>query len=137
MHIFDKCEDTGKLVLRLMVGVLLLLHGIAKAKAGVDWMSPMLASHGLPGFIRFGAYIGEIVAPLLLVIGIFTRPAAIVVAFNMVMAVLLARAGDIGSLGKSGGWAIELEAMFVMGAVAIYCLGSGRYALSRGRGKWD
>ena len=137
MHIFDKCEDTGKLVLRLAVGVLLLLHGIAKAKTGVDWMTPMLASHGLPPFIRYGVYVGEIVAPVLLVIGIFTRPAAAIVAFNMLVAVVLVRLGDVGSLGKTGGWAIELEALFALGGVAVYCLGSGRYALSRGRGKWD
>ena len=137
MHIFDKCDDTGKLVVRLMVGVLLLLHGIAKAKSGVDWMTPVLASHGLPSFIRFGVYIGEIVAPILLILGIFTRPAGAVIAFNMLMAVVLVRLGDVGALGKSGGWAIELEALFGFGGVAVYCLGSGQYALSRGKGKWD
>jgi len=137
MHIFDKCDDTGKLVVRLMVGVLLLLHGIAKAKSGVDWLTPVLASHGLPSFFRFGVYIGEIVAPILLILGIFTRPAGAVIAFNMLMAVVLVRLGDVGSLGKSGGWAIELEALFGFGGVAVYCLGSGRYALSRGKGKWD
>jgi putative oxidoreductase len=137
MHIFDKCEDTGKLVLRLMVGVLLLLHGLYKAKVGVDWMTPMLASHGLPGFIRYGVYAGEIMAPILLIVGKFSRLGGAVIAFNMLVAVMTARAGDIGSLGKTGGWAIELEALFAFGGVAVYCLGSGRYALSRGMGKWD
>jgi putative oxidoreductase len=138
MHIFDKCEDTGKLVVRLMTGVLLLFHGIAKAKSGVDWMTPMLAAHHLPGFISYGVYIGEIVAPIFLIIGVFTRPAGAIIAFNMVMAVLLVRLGDIAKLSeRSGGWAIELEALFALGGVAVYCLGSGKYALSRGRGKWD
>jgi putative oxidoreductase len=138
MRIFDKCEDTGRLVLRLMIGVLLLFHGIAKAKGGVDWMTPMLAAHHLPGFIGYGVYIGEIVAPILLVIGVFTRPAGAIIAFNMVMAVLLVRLGDIAKLSeRSGGWAIELEALFALGGIAVYCLGSGKYALSRGRGKWD
>jgi putative oxidoreductase len=138
MSIFDKCDDTGKLILRLMVGVLLLFHGIAKAKSGVDWMTPMLAAHGLPGFIRYGVYVGEIVAPILLILGIFTRPAGMIIAFNMVMAVLLARSGDICTISeRSGGWAIELEAMFALGGVVIYCLGSGKYALSRGKGRLD
>jgi len=138
MGIFDKCDDSGKLILRLMVGVLLLFHGIAKVKAGVDWMTPMLAAHGLPGFIRFGAYIAEVVAPVLLIVGIFTRPAGLVIAFDMVMAVFLARSGDIATIAeRSGGWAIELEAMFALGGIAIYCLGSGRYALSRGKGLLD
>jgi putative oxidoreductase len=137
MGIFDKCDDTGKLIVRLMTGVLLLLHGVSKAQHGVDWMVQPLAEHHLPGFIRYGAYLGEIVAPILVIAGIFSRPAGLVIAFNMVMAVALVRAGDIGSLGKSGGWAIELEALFALGGVAVYCLGSGKYALSRGKGKWD
>src|SRR6187397_2555680 len=103
MHIFDKCEDTGKLILRLMVGVLMLLHGIAKAKSGVDWMTPMLAAHHLPGFIRYGVYIGEIVAPILLILGIFTRPAGAIVFINMLLAVLLVRADAIGKMAERGG----------------------------------
>jgi putative oxidoreductase len=60
-----------------------------------------------------------------------------VIFINMIVAVALVRMGDVGSLGKTGGWAIELEALFALGGAAVYCLGSGRYALSRGRGTWD
>jgi putative oxidoreductase len=137
MHIFDKCEDTGKLTLRLMVGVLLLFHGIAKLKGGVDWMTPMLAAHHLPGFIRFGVYVGEIVAPLLLIAGVFTRLAGAVVFLNMVFAVLLARTDALDLDPQGGAWGVELEALYAFGGAAVYCLGSGKYALSRGRGKWD
>ena len=38
----------------------------------------MLAGMGLPGFLAYGAYVGEIVAPLLVLAGLFTRPAALV-----------------------------------------------------------
>jgi len=137
MAIFDKSDDAGKLILRLMVGILLLLHGIAKLKGGVDWMLEPLAAHHLPGFIRFGAYVGEVVAPLLLIAGIFTRPAGLIVAFQMFMAVFLVHGGDVATLGQSGGWSIELEAMFAISGVVIFCLGSGKYALSRGKGMWD
>lgn len=138
MSIFDKCEDTGKLILRLTVGGLLLLHGISKAQTGVDWMNDMLAGAGLPGFIRYGVYVGEIIAPIFVIVGMFTRPAALIVFINMLVAVLLARRDAIFTLAeRGGGAAIELELLFAFGAVAIYCLGSGKYAISRGRGKWD
>ena len=137
MSIFDKCEDTGKLILRLMVGVLLLLHGIAKMKGGVDWMTGMLAESGLPGFIRYGVYVGEVVAPILLIVGLYARPAGLIVAFNMLVAVLLVRRADMFVIGQGGGLAVELELLFALGGVAIYCLGSGKYSLSRGNGKWD
>jgi putative oxidoreductase len=138
MSILDKCEDTGKLILRLTVGALLLLHGVAKMKGGVDWLTGMLAGAGLPGFIRYGVYSGEVVAPILLIVGLFSRPAGLIVAFNMLMAVLLVHRADVFALNpQSGGAAIELELLFALGGVAVWCLGSGKYAVSRGKGKWD
>jgi putative oxidoreductase len=43
----------------------------------------MLVEKGLPGFIAYGVLIGEVVAPIL-IIRVFTRPAALVLAFTMV-----------------------------------------------------
>lgn len=76
-------EDWGKLVLRLAIGGLLLFHGIAKLKGGISWMAGPLGAFGLPAFIGYGVYIGEIVAPLLLIAGKWTRLAGLVIAFNM------------------------------------------------------
>lgn len=130
-------EDWGKLLLRLTIGVLLLLHGIAKLKGGVGWMAGPLGAAGLPAFIAYGAYVGEVVAPLLLMAGKWTRLAGLVVAFNMLVAILLVRRDDIAALNQGGGWGIELEMLFLLGGVVIFLLGSGKYALSRGVGRWD
>ncbi len=129
--------DAGRLVLRLAVGVLLLLHGISKMRNGIGWMEGMLGAVGLPAFIGYGAYVGEVVAPLFLIVGQFTRIAGLVVAFNMLSAIVLALRDKIGTLNQGGGWAIELEMLFLLGGVTIFLLGSGRYALSKGTGKWD
>jgi len=51
--------------------------------------------------------------------------------------VLLARTDALGLDPRGGSWGVELEALFAFGGLAVYCLGSGKYALSRGRGKWD
>jgi putative oxidoreductase len=119
-------EDAGKLLLRLTVGLLMLLHGIAKLTNGVDGIEGMLEKHGLPGAIAYGAYIGEVVAPLFVIIGLYTRPAALVIAINMLFAIGLAHADEIFSLGKQGGWAIELQAFYLFGAIAVALLGAGR-----------
>lgn len=138
MGLFDKCDDTGKLILRLAVGVLLLLHGISKMQNGVDWLTGMLGSIGLPSFLRFGVYVGEVIAPILLIVGLFSRPAGLVVAINMIVAVLLARRSDIFAIeDMGGGSAIEIELLFLLGGVAVWCLGAGKYSVSRGRGRWD
>lgn len=128
--------DTGKLILRLAIGGLLLLHGISKLMGGVDWLAQMLEGKGLPGVLAYGVYIGEIIAPILLIIGFRTRIAALIVAFNMLFAIVTAHAAEIFTMGKTGGWAIELPALFLLGALAIFFLGAGRYALSH-RSRWD
>src|SRR5687768_3823726 len=102
-------NDLGKLVLRVALGVLILLHGIAKLTGGPDFIVSAVEKAGLPSVLAYGVYIGEVLAPVLLIIGLFTRPAAIVVAINMLFAVFLVHAGEVAQLSKTGGWAIELQ----------------------------
>ncbi|MGB9095320.1 DoxX family protein [Erwinia sp.] len=121
--------DLGKLVLRLTFGILLLFHGEFKVIHGVGWIATLLKAHGLPGFVAYGAYIGEIVAPIMIIIGLMTRPAAFVIAVNLVVATLLVKTGAIWGRTNVGAWALEGEALYLFGAVAIMFLGAGKYAL--------
>ncbi|MGE0559869.1 MAG: DoxX family membrane protein, partial [Burkholderiales bacterium] len=55
-------DDIGKLVLRLTLGILMLLHGIAKLRFGVRGSEGMVVSHGLPAFFAYGVFDGEVIA---------------------------------------------------------------------------
>lgn len=121
--------DFGRLLLRLTFGILMLFHGVAKVQHGVGWISDLLQSHGLPGFIAYGAFIGEIIAPVLIIVGLFTRPAAFVYAFNLVVATLLVGMGKFFALTEVGAWALESEALYFFGGVIIMFLGAGKYTL--------
>jgi len=124
-------DDIGKLLLRVVLGVLFLLHGIAKIKGGVGPIEGMITGAGLPGFLAYGVYIGEVLAPLLLIVGFYSRIAAVVIAFNMVVAIALAHAKEIFQLGPQGGWALELQGMFLFTAIAIALIGPGRFSINR------
>lgn len=124
-------DDTGKLLLRLTVGILILLHGLAKVTGGVGGISNMLAGVGLPAALAYGVYIGEVLAPLLLIIGFYSRIAALVIVVNMLFAIGLVHMNDIVRLTKTGGWALELQAFFLLTALAIALIGPGRYAVDR------
>lgn len=124
-------DDLGKLVLRLTVGILTLLHGLAKVSAGVAGISGMLAGVGLPASLAYGVYVGEILAPLIVIIGFYSRIGALVIAANMLFAIGLAHMKDVFALNQGGGWAIELQAFFLFTALAVALIGPGRYAVNR------
>ena len=123
-------QDGGKLLLRLVVGGLLLFHGVVKVldTGQLGYINSLLDGAGLPNFVAYGVYIGELVAPAFLVLGFYGRLAALVIAGNMLFVIGLAHTGDIFTLNKYGGWAIELQAFFLFAALASALLGSGRYS---------
>jgi putative oxidoreductase len=122
--------DLGKLVLRLVLGVLVLLHGVAKLRGGVGPIGEMLAAHGIPALVAYGALLGEVVGPLLLIAGFHARIGALLVAINMLFAFGLAHLGQLGMLNEQGGWQLELQGMFLGTAVALALLGPGRYSVN-------
>jgi putative oxidoreductase len=121
--------DAGKLLLRLTVGILLLLHGIAKVIGGPASIVALVEKLGMPGSLGYAVYLGEVVAPLALILGVWTRIAALVVALNMGVAIALVHMGELFSLNDGGGWALELQGMFLFSALAVALIGPGRYAL--------
>lgn len=129
-------NDLGLLIMRVALGCIMLLHGIHKLVHGIDGIAGMLASMGLPSFIAYGVIIGEVVAPIMLILGLFTRAGAFVYAFNMVVAVLMAHSADVFSINPAtGGWAIELPALYFFMALVLVFTGGGKYSLTRPDGK--
>ena len=131
-------NDAGKLILRLAVGVLMAFHCLSKLRHGVAWMAGPLSAHHLPTALAYGVYVAEVVVPVLLIIGIFTRPAGLVLAFEMMMALYLVVGAKTFTLDKqTGALYSELQFLFMLAGIAIFFLGSGRYAISKGKGRWD
>lgn len=134
--IFKKNIDLGILVTRLSIGILMLLHGIFKLQNGIGMIEGMITEAGLPAFIAYGVYLGEVIAPIFIILGLGTRLAAIVFAGNCLVAALMVHLNDIVSLTGTGGWGVELLGLYFFGAVALIFTGGGKYALSR-KYIWD
>ena len=130
-------EDTAKLLLRLTLGVLMLLHGINKITGGIDPILGMVAKAGLPAAFGYLVYVGEVAAPLLLIAGAWTRAAAVVLVINMVVAVALVHVGELVPLAPTGGWVLELQGFYLATALAIALLGAGRYSAGGIDGRWN
>lgn len=107
------------LLLRITLALLLLFHGWFKITHGIVGIEKLVASHGLPSWLAYGAYLGEVVAALLLLTGVWVVPAALLVVGHMLAALLLVHTGHFLSLNRSGGWALELQAFFLVTALVV------------------
>jgi putative oxidoreductase len=79
--------------------------------------------------LAYGVYVGEILAPIMLIAGIYSRLGAVLVMANMLVAIGLVHMHDLFALTEHGGWRLELQGFYLFGALALVFLGSGRYAL--------
>lgn len=125
-------DDAGKLILRLTLGILMLLHGIAKISGGVDGLEKVVAGAGLPSVLAYGVYVGEVLAPLLVIFGFYARFGAAIIVVNMLFAIFLAHRNDLFLLTRSGGWALELQGFFLFTALALVFMRPGRFGINRG-----
>lgn len=130
-------DDEGKLLLRAALAIILLFHGVSKLAGGIGPIVGMVQGAGLPAVFAYGVYIGEVVAPLLILVGLFTRASALVVVVNMIVAILLAHSAQFFTLNETGGWALELQGLFIAAALAVALLGAGRYSLGGTAGRFN
>jgi len=122
-------NDIARLLLRLSVGGLMLFHGIHKLIHGIGSIKAMVHSSGLPEFIAYGVYVGELIAPLFIILGLYARVASLVLSVNMVMAIYLAYGFCIG-ITKYGGLNIESPLLFLVMSLVVFLLGSGKFAVN-------
>jgi putative oxidoreductase len=105
--------------MRLAVGGVFLLHGIAKFERGIGATAHMLAGLGFPFATIFAVLLMtiETVGAICVLLGILTRAWAAAMAVVMVVAIL--------GVKVRNGMNFELEALLLAGAVTLVALGDG------------
>jgi putative oxidoreductase len=136
-------QDLGLLLLRLVVGALLIGHGLQKAFGlwggpGFDGLQQQLSDSGFKyaDILTYVATGGQIAAGVLLVLGLFT-PVAAAGALAYLVTGLLADAMTAHEEARLGSFLTDgHEYKVILAAVvaAIVLVGPGRYGLDAGRG---
>lgn len=124
-------DDLGKLIMRLTLGILILFHGVHKVQHGIEPIRGMVQSIGLPPDLALGVFLGEVLGPVLLIVGFYARIGAGLIFINMVVAIWLAHFQELFALSEHGGWALELQGMFLFTALALMVTGPGRLSINR------
>ncbi|WP_316802493.1 DoxX family protein [Pedobacter nototheniae] len=134
MAIFDslgKYRNTGLLLTRLGLGVMFIIHGFPKIAGGVHgWEGlggsmKLIGVDFLPVFWGFMAAATETFGGFLLIVGLFFRPACLLLIFTMAIATLVHFAKGDGIGGASH--AIELGIVFI----GLTFIGPGKYSVDK------
>lgn len=115
--------DWGVLVLRVVISLLLLTHGYEKLlsflNGASDFPDPLHVGSRLSHAL---AVVGEVIAPLFILSGLWTRLAALAEIIHFLVVVLMMHTNDPLSEREHG-------LLYLMAYVAILLLGSGKYSL--------
>ena len=111
---FARGEEWWWLFLRVIAGIIFILHGLSKF------------GKGTPGTLFLIAGIIEIVGGILIVLGLWTRLVALIAAIEMIVAWFIAHAPRGWDPLTNGG---EPALLFLILFIALLLHGGGKYAL--------
>jgi putative oxidoreductase len=115
-------RNLGLLLIRVGTGLVFLMHGIMKFQT-LDMVNKMFTHLGLPAPVAAIIALIETVGGLMLITGIFTRVAAVVLGIEMLVAIFL-------NGGINAGWQQhELEALLMAVSFGLVYTGSGKFSI--------
>ncbi len=125
------------LVVRVLVGVIMVAHGWQKLQAGPSSFGQTLAMLGVP-FPILMAYVVtfvELIGGVLLIVGLLSRLAAVLLTIDLVVAILLVKV-NIGLLSPPDGSGVgaELDLALIAGFLVILLGGPGRLSVDQALG---
>ncbi len=127
----NKYRDVGLLVLRVGFGIMFIFHGAPKLFGGPERWGKLGAAMGnfgidfLPAFWGFMAAFSEFFGGILLILGLFFRPACILLTLTMIVAAGFHIGRGDGFLGASR--AIENGILFI----SLILIGPGKVSLDK------
>jgi putative oxidoreductase len=134
-HVVTTDTGFGQLALRIPVGIVFIAHGAQKLFGafggyGLEGTGQWMASIGLnPGFLMaLLAGSAEFFGGIALMLGLLVRPAAVVLAFTMLVAIFAVHIGN-GLFMSNDGY--EFGLVLLAASVSLAISGAGRASIDR------
>lgn len=118
--------DLGLLIFRVWIALsLMMLHGMGKLRNLMSDEPSFRGVFGLDPVVALSlATVGEVVAPILLIVGFASRWSAALSAFTVGTAFVTAHGMKLSGQGNG-----ELPFMYLAGMVLLVIVGPGRFSL--------
>jgi putative oxidoreductase len=114
--------SAGLLLFRVFLGVAFIQHGLMKVPTATTWLGDML-----PAWVQAFAAYGELGAGILLILGLFTPLAGVILVAIMIGAVNFHVSQGHPFIGE--GHSYEMALAYLMAAILFVLLGAGRYSV--------
>lgn len=113
-------DEIGKVVLRMVLGLVFFMHGFAKFQGGITNAVGFFESLGIPGFTAYVIAVIELIGGIAMILGLGTWIVSILFALIMIGAIFTAKlpAGFLGN-GQMAGYELEL-ALLAMSIFFIF-----------------
>lgn len=125
MKSLNSFQPVGLLAFRIALGLIFFSHGYPKLAYSGAGMQAFFVQHGLPGYFVYISGVLEVFGGILLVLGLFTRAAALLLAVEMGVA--------IWKVHSAGGYLAvhdyEFPLALATGCLALATVGAGLLSL--------
>jgi uncharacterized membrane protein YphA (DoxX/SURF4 family) len=113
-----------------MLGIIFLIHGVAKFQGGIENIAGWFSSIGLPGFLAYITAGIEVIGGIALIIGLGTRIVSALFVLLMIGAIIKVKlaAGFLGN-GKMAGY--ELELIYLVTSLFLVINGSNLFSIGK------
>jgi putative oxidoreductase len=131
MHIFTPLTNprysAALLLLRVVVGLAFVLHGLPKIQDPTHWddLGPL---HGVPGWLQAASALAEFGGGILLIVGFLTPIAALLIVIDMLVAIFGVHLPGGGKF-VGGKGSFELPLTYFAVTIAMIALGPGAYSI--------
>ncbi len=127
MKFLNTLQPVGLLVLRVALGLIFFSHGYPKLAYSGAGMQSFFVQHGLPGYFVYISGVLEVFGAILLVLGLFTRAVALLLAVEMAVAIW--KVHSTGSYLAVHNYEFPLAVL--AGNFALATVGAGSFSLDR------
>lgn len=127
MKSLNALQPLGLLALRIALGIIFFTHGYPKLAHLGSGMQGFFMQHGLPGYFVYVAGALEVFGGALLVLGLFTRPAALLLAIEMGVAIWKVHS----SKGYMAVHEYEFPLALLTACFALATVGAGKLSLDQ------